>query len=168
MGITFHPVVPADYPTFRHEVQTVFSLAAPSSDSAPDEPVIAAEDIDKSLHHPNAQVFFVSENGQKVGGVALLINPETQRNSLDLFYVYPHAHGKGIGWRIWQAVEQRYPDTRGWETATPYFEKRNIHFYVNKCGFVITEFFNPHHPDPNHPNDNTAEDGFFRFEKRMR
>ncbi|ADD42351.1 hypothetical protein Snas_2674 [Stackebrandtia nassauensis DSM 44728] len=26
--------------------------------------------------------------------------------------------------------------------------QRNIHFYVNKCGFHIVEFFNEHHPDP--------------------
>lgn len=25
-------------------------------------------------------------------------------------------------------------------TCTPYFEKRNIHFYVNKCGFYIVEY----------------------------
>ena len=59
------------------------------------------------------------------------------------------------------------------ETVTPYFEKRNIHFYVNRCGFHIVEFFNSHHPDLNDP-DRTEEldeqfpDGMFRFEKRMR
>ena len=31
---------------------------------------------------------------------------------------------------------------REWELVTPYFEVRNIHFYVNKCGFHIVEFFN--------------------------
>ena len=28
------------------------------------------------------------------------------------------------------------------------FEKRNIHFYVNVCGFHIVEFFNEKHPMP--------------------
>ena len=52
------------------------------------------------------------------------------------------------------------------------FEKRNIHFYVNRCGFHIVEFYNSHHLDPNDPG--TAEltedqfpDGMFRFEKRL-
>ena len=56
----------------------------------------------------------------------------------------------------------------------PYFETRNIHFYVNKCGFDIVEFFNSHHPEPNASEtgeDNEGEDGdfdgMFRFEKRM-
>ena len=60
-----------------------------------------------------------------------------------------------------------------WETVTPYFEKRNIHFYVNRCGFHIVEFFNSHHTDPNDPDmvdsqgDGQFPEGMFRFEKRM-
>ena len=51
-----------------------------------------------------------------------------------------------------------------------FFEKRNIHFYVNKCGFHIVEFFNGLHPDPRDPKSGYAadsEDGgeMFRFEK---
>ena len=42
-----------------------------------------------------------------------------------------------MGYRAWQAIEQAYPATRVWVTHTPYFEKRNIHFYVNKCDFKI-------------------------------
>ena len=56
---------------------------------------------------------------------------------------------------------------------TPYFEQRNIHFYVNRCGFNIVEFFNKFHPDPNMPDadvkkfDEQFPDGMFRFEKRI-
>ena len=65
-----------------------------------------------------------------------------------------------------------HPEVKVWETVTPYFEKRNIHFYVNRCGFHIVEFFNCHHPDPNDPDsadisDNQFPDGMFRFEKKM-
>ncbi len=47
--------------------------------------------------------------------------------------------------------------------------KRNIHFYVNVCGFHITEFFNVHHPDPNCPEDEYDGyfEGMFQFRKRM-
>lgn len=58
-----------------------------------------------------------------------------------------------------------------WETCTPYFEKRNIHFYVNRCGFHIVEFFHSKHPDPNFPEDFSEWDAegskMFRFEKVM-
>lgn len=61
-----------------------------------------------------------------------------------------------------------------WETVTPYFEQRNIHFYVNRCGFHIVEFFNKYHPDSNDPEmcaeelDKQFPDGMFRFEKVIR
>ncbi len=56
-----------------------------------------------------------------------------------------------------------------WQTYTPYFEKRNIHFYVNKCGFKIIAFINAKYPDHNHtgPSDLPDDEGFL-FEKVMR
>ena len=52
----------------------------------------------------------------------------------------------------------------------------SIHFYVNKCGFHIVEYYNEKHPDPHQPEeeqlstDDTPgfEHGFFRFEKRTK
>ena len=79
-------------------------------------------------------------DGETVGGVIVAIDTETQHNHLDLLYVKSGVQGKGIGKSIWYAIEKLYPDTKVWETCTPYFEKRNIHFYVNICGFHITEF----------------------------
>ena len=70
---------------------------------------------------------------------------------LDLLFVSPNAHSRGIGYAAWCAVEQLHPEVTVWETVTPYFEKRNIHFYVNRCGLHIVEFFNSCHPDPNDP-----------------
>ena len=51
-----------------------------------------------------------------------------------------------------------------------YFEKMNIHFYVNRCGFHIVEFFNSRHVDPNMPKayDEYEDEGMLRFEKVMR
>ena len=51
--------------------------------------------------------------------------------------------------------------------------QKNIHFYVNRCGFHIVEFFNSHHPDLNDPDRNGEladqfPEGMFRFEKRMK
>ena len=56
------------------------------------------------------------------------------------------------------------------ETCTPYFDKRNIHFYVNVCGFHITEFFNEKHPMPDTPDDFVGDgnEGMFAFKKQMR
>ena len=82
----------------------------------------------------------------------------------------PGVHSKGIGYAAWRAIEEMYPEVEIWQTCTPYFEKRNIHFYVNRCGFHIVEFFNEKHPDPHAPESGKNEDfdGMFRFEKVMK
>ena len=47
--------------------------------------------------------------------------------------------------------------------------KRNIHFYVNICGFHITEFFNEKHPMLDTPDDfiGDGNEGMFVFQKEM-
>jgi hypothetical protein len=104
----------------------------------------------------------------------LAIDEKTQHNSLELFFISPEQHSRGLGLAAWQAIEKKYPDTKIWETVTPYFEERNINFYINKCGFQIVEFFNQYHQDPNFlPTDQTTDksselDSYFRFEKIMK
>ncbi len=137
-----------------------------------DGEIISRKTIENSID--GGVAYRIREDGRIVGGLVLTIDGETQHNHLDLLFVDPDAHSKGIGYAAWQAVERLYPETKVWETCTPCFETRNIHFYVNKCGFHIVEFFNAHHPDPHDPetgeeNDCAREDfgGMFRFEKRM-
>ena len=114
----------------------------------------------------------IREDGRIVGGLVVRIDESTRHNHLDLLFVHPEVHSKGIGFAAWQEAERLYPDTKTWETCTPYFETRNIHFYVNKCGFHIVEFFNSRHPDPHDPETGEEETygeggGMFRFVKVM-
>lgn len=114
-------------------------------------------------------------NRETVGGT--VIHTDGTRGELDLLFTLPEAHSKGIGYAAWCEIERMHPEVEIWETLTPYFETRNIHFYG---GFHIVEFFNPFHPEPgrNEPAEHEEacleEDGSsgtgldFRFEKRMR
>ena len=134
------------------------------------EEIISRKTIENCID--NGVAYRIREDGKIVGGLVLKIDEETQHNHLDLLFVTPAAHSKGVGTAAWKKVERLYPETKVWETCTPYFDTRNIHFYVNKCGFAIVEFFNSHHPDPHDPEtgeEETYEDGggMFRFEKRM-
>ena len=138
-----------------------------------DGEIISRETIEKSIDHGIA--YHIREDGMIVGGIVLRIDEDTQHNELELLFVDPEVHSKGIGYAAWQEVERLYPETKVWKTCTPYFETRNIHFYVNNCGFHIVEFFNSHHPDPHDPetgelNDHESGDfdGMFLFEKRMK
>ncbi len=132
--------------------------------------IISQQTIETSIDEGLA--FRIREDGRIVGGLVVTIDEKTQHNHLDLLFVNPEEHSKGIGFAAWKEVERLFPETRVWETCTPYFETRNIHFYVNKCGFHIVEYFNSRHPDPNDPEpgsylEESGEEfsGMFRFEK---
>jgi len=150
--ITLEDITPDDVKTFKKELQEAFSLAITDELGAcPDEPIPADDDLENSISSPNSVVVRILYKGKKVGGAILSINKETNENSLDFFFIKVGEHGKGLGRKAWFAIEARYPETKIWQTHTPYFEKRNIHFYVNICGFKIVEFFNRNHIDLNAP-----------------
>lgn len=133
-----------------------------------DGQIISRETIETSIKHGEA--YRIISDGQKAGGLVIRVNGS--RGELDLIFVSPKIHSKGIGYAAWREVEKLHPQVKVWETVTPYFEKRNIHFYVNRCGFHIVEFYNSHHPDPNDPDkdiptDEQFPEGMFRFEKRI-
>lgn len=174
INVTLEQAQETELPEFRKQLQAAFAIAVIETFGSPDdEPIPSDEDIQKSFDAPDAVVYHIVQDGQRVGGVVLRINSKTHRNSLDLFYISQEHHSHGIGLAAWQAIEAQYPDTLVWETVTPYFEKRNIHFYVNKCGFQIVEFFNKYHPDPHMHDQDKEQSGslpdedFFRFEKVM-
>ena len=174
-NIVLKALTPEDREQFILDNQEAFNYGALEEFGRRDDhfeeegEIISRETIERSIDGGEAWRIWL--DGEKVGGVVLRV--EGDRGDLDLLFVSPKAHSKGIGYAAWCAVEKLHPEVRVWETVTPYFEKRNIHFYVNRCGFHIVEFFNSHHPDPNDPEaaDQTDEqfpDGMFRFEKRMK
>ncbi len=171
--IRFEPLRPEEVPLFIRELQMSFSIAVQEKFGTT-EIVPSEADVRKTIAHARCESYFVRFDDRRVGGVVVKIDPETQDNWLELFYVSPDKHSRGLGTAIWRAIEARYPKTRTWKTNTPSFEERNVHFYVNKCGFHITEFFHSKHVDPNascptdkNGNANPALDAYFLFEKTM-
>lgn len=163
-----------ELPQFTKKLQEAFSIAVKEKFGV-DDPIPTENDVRSSFGSDGAVTYHVMLDEQYVGGVMLTIDEKTQRNSLDFFFISPEYHSCGLGLATWKVIEEKYPDTAVWETVTPYFEERNIHFYVNKCGFQIIEFFNKHHIDPNMPcpENSSGElaigtDAFFRFEKVMK
>lgn len=167
------PAAPEELHSFCTRMQDAFAVAVIENFGAMDEEKIpSAEDVRQSFAASDCMVYQVVHEKRQVGGVILKIDRETHRNSLELFFISPDQHGKGLGLATWRAVEQMYPETLIWETATPYFEKRNIHFYVNKCDFKIVKFFNKYYHAPDEkqspPEDDRPDFDFFVFEKDMR
>ena len=139
-----------------------------------DGEIISRRTIESSIDDEQCETYRILLDGERVGGVILKIDKETHHNHLEILFVSPEAHSKGIGYGAWQAVEALHPETRIWETCTPCFEKRNIHFYVNKCGFHIDQFwceyFQPDHdiPDDEEHDPDEGPDEMFRFIKIMK
>ena len=173
-NITLAPLAPDDRNQFILDNQEAFNYGALEEFGRRDDhfeeegEIISRETIEKSID--GGEAYRIMQDGQPVGGVVIRV--EGAWGDLDLLFVSPKAHSRGIGYAAWCAVEQQHPEVTVWETVTPYFEKRNIHFYVNRCGFHIVESYNSHHPDPNDPDagqqmNEQFPDGMFRFEKRM-
>lgn len=169
--VTLERIGHADLPAFKRGLQEAFGAGvAAAFGSAPDELIPSDEDIDESVGAPDAVTYHVIADGERVGGAVVVIDETAQRSALAFFFVSPRMHDRGIGHRAWLEIEKAHPDTKVWETHTPCFDRRNIHFYVNKCGFRIVEFYNPRHPPPHEPSigappDDDVDDGMFRFEK---
>ena len=167
------PIDPTDRNQFVLDNQEAFKYGATEEFGMRDDhfeedgEIISRDTIEHAIDEPNAETYRIVNDGQVVGGVVIRIDKETLRGDLDLLFVSPHVHSRGIGYAAWCEVERMHPEVKVWETMTPYFEKRNIHFYVNRIGFHAVEFFNEYHPDPHMPEQFDQEDGLFRFEKRM-
>ena len=173
--VTLCPLKPDDREQFIRDNQDAFNYGALEEFGRRDDhfekdnEIISRETIEHSIDH--GETYRIMVGDKKVGGVVIKVDGE--RGDLELLFVSPKEHSKGIGLAAWRAVEKLHPEVKVWKTITPYFEKRNIHFYVNRCGFHIVEFFNRYHTDPKDPDagkelDEQFPDGMFRFEKTVK
>lgn len=164
------PLQPDDREQFILDNQWAFKYGAQQEFGMRDErceegdEIISRKTIEDSLDGENADAYRIVLDGKKVGGVVLRIDKDSANGELELLFVLPECHNKGIGQAAWKAVEAMHPEIKVWETITPYFEKRNIHFYVNRCGFHIVEFWNKYQHGPAVPD---SEEGNWSMDDEM-
>ena len=113
------------------------------------------EDLLKFFEKTGATLLDIVAEKKIVGGAAVIINAETFHNKLVLFFVDENFRNRGLGFAAWQAIEKFFPDTKVWYTSTPRLDPRNVHFYLNKCGFVAFSVYG-------------EEDTYLALEKVMR
>ena len=154
---------------FRYGAQIEFGMRDDRTEEGTE--VISRHTIEQSLDGENAEAYRIVLDGKHVGGVVLSIDHKAGKGELELLFVSPEVHSRGIGKAAWRAVEALHPEIHLWETITPYFEKRNIHFYVNSCGFQIVEFWNKYHHGPAVPEEESGnwseDDEMFVFRKEI-
>ena len=129
-----------DIPLFKKDIQEAFQKGFEDVYGKTEGVILPEKDIDQSLNTNGAIAYKALVDNVIVGGAVVVINDETQHNHLHLLYVKYDVQTKGIGKLIWDEIERKHLKTKIWETCTPCFEKRNIHFYVNKCKFHIVEY----------------------------
>ena len=127
-------------------------------------------DIDEALDDQTAEALNIMHDGTSIGG-AVITGGKTHK-TLEFIFIDPDKQNLHLGQAAWQEIEARYPETQIWELVTAYHERRNIHFYVNRCGFHIVEYFNQYHEDPDFSSEHAdeypgGENGLFRFVKVM-
>ena len=171
-NITLRPLLQEQVIAMKEEMQEAFQhgfqayCKEDKADKSNQWQVLPDEDYYRSLNAEGAEAYeAIDDDGQRVGGAILIIDSEKRHGELAFLYVKVGVQSKGIGQAIWKAIEALHHEIVLWETCTPYFDRRNIHFYINCCGFHAVEFFNEHHPDPHMPEQFDQEDGLFKFLK---
>ncbi len=174
--VTLTPLTTKDREQFISDNQEAFKFGAVEEFGLRDEhfdddgEIISRETIERCIDEPGNEAYRIMLGDRPVGGVILKIDKLTHHNHLEILFTSPQEHSRGIGYGAWLAVEALHPETEIWETCTPYFEKRNIHFYINKCGFAAVEFFCEYNIDPNAiaEEDTEGPDEMLRFIKKMK
>ena len=168
MDFELTQVEKADLADFKKDMQQAFQTGAEKEYGRIDTEILPEADINRSLWAEDSVALKAVADGRIIGGAIIVINGT--RGHLDFLYVKNGVQNRGLGQQIWFEIEKRYKEVKLWETCTPYFEKRNLNFYINCLKFAAVEFFNPRHPDPQYPADSSQmeeDDYFFRFEKRL-
>ena len=175
INITLLPLQDTDREQFILDNQRAFKYGAMEEFGMRDdrmeegEEVISRKTIERCMDSEQAETYRIVHDGEVVGGLILQIDKQNAKGELEILFIKPEAHSKGLGQAAWKAVEAMHPEIRVWETMTPYFEKRNIHFYVNRLGFHIVEFWNKYQHGPAMPDDIdenwSEEDEMFLFRK---
>ena len=136
---------------FKLGAEQYFSPEEMEEQNEEEGEIISRDTILESIHRRGSFAYRIIEGDCPVGGI--IVNVNENKGDLEIFFVNPSSHSKGIGQAAWREIERLYPDVKIWETVTPCFEKRNIHFYVNKLGFHIIEYYNKYCDNPSVPED---------------
>ena len=174
LNISLVPLDPADREKFIKDAQESFKYGATEEFGMRDNHLdkegqtLSRKLLEESLNNEKSTTFRIVLDKESVGGVILKLEKEKKAGELDILFVNSNAHSKGIGTSTWMTIEKMYPEIELWITHTPYFEKRNIHFYINRLGFHAVEFIHNRNRPKKNPDEFLGPEEFFKFEKRIK
>ena len=174
LDISLIPLDPSDREGFIKDAQESFKYGATEEFGMRDNHLdkdgqtLSRKLLEESLNSEKSTTFRIVLDKEIVGGVILKIEKEKKTGELDILFVNAKAHSKGIGTSTWMTIEKMYPEIELWITHTPYYEKRNIHFYMNRLGFHAVEFIHNRNRPKKNPDEFLGPEEFFKFEKRIK
>ena len=174
LNVSLLPLESSDKEQFIKDCQESFKYGATEEFGMRDNhfdkegQTISREHLEKPINDKNYNSYRIILDNKKVGGVILKIEKEKKTGEMDILFVNKDAHSKGIGTSTWMTIEKMFPEIELWITHTPYFEKRNIHFYINVLGFHAVEFKHKRNSPKNDKNEFRGPEEYFKFEKRIK
>ena len=121
--IILTPLHPDDREKFILDNQEEFNYGALKEFGRKDDhfeeedEIISRDTIQRSMEEGEA--YRIMQDGQPVGGT--VIKATGDQGSLELLFVSPKVHSRGIGFAACCAIEKMHPEVKVWETVTPYF-----------------------------------------------
>ena len=154
---------------FNYGAMEKFGLRDAHFEDKADGQIISRKTIEACID--TGEAYRIIADDKIVRGAVIKVSGS--HGDLELLFIKPEVHSKGIGYAAWCEIENLHPEVTVWETFTSCFETRNIHFYVNRCGFHIVEYLNKHHtgdfPADEFENDDAQfPAGMFIFKKQMK
>lgn len=92
------------------------------------------DSIESVLEKMKEAIYYkIVSEGEIVGGIVIYDMGDGHFH-LDLIYIHPEYHNRGIGTQAMRFIEKTHPGTK-WSLHTPTYALRNQHFY-EKFGYV--------------------------------
>lgn len=141
MNIIIDKITESDIPVFKTDLKAAFKknnemYSGLSEDGIPEYI------IDKALAEDGAVTYKAILDNEIVGGILLIVDKVNEHIRVVFFYVKNGFQNKGIGYEFLEKVEKLYPEIKLWSLYVPWCYRRNLHFYINKCGFSAVRYLN--------------------------
>lgn len=90
--------------------------------------------LERMLRRTDAVSRVILYDDKIIGGYTISMNQDVY--TLEIIFIAVEYTAKGIGYRVWQDIENKWKDAKTWVLETPSYSIRNHNFY-KKCGFKV-------------------------------
>lgn len=136
--------IPAVHALAQATLASTYDAYHPADEEPPEEDGGEEGDVRPApqFFGDRGAAYKVVDGDEVIGGVFLSFDPfdpPRRTATITLFGIREDQQGRGIGGKVWRAIEEAHPEVDVWRLHTPAYALRNIAFYVNVCGFVLYE-----------------------------